>query len=123
MTIVNKTERKKLVGTQVVGDVVVFMRVDTGEEIGRLDTSALTTDMQRATLTYGTKQIISDIGAGTDDIETRIATMQRGIASLGSGSWPRRESAPASMEKAIITMMATLGETREQILARLDIVE
>lgn len=123
MVTVNKSDRKKLVGTQVIGGVVVFHRADTGEEIGRVDTTALTPAMVQSTLVYGTKQIVSDVVAGADGIEAKINGMKAAIASLGAGTWPRREGAPASMEKAIVTMMAALGETRAQICARLNIEE
>jgi hypothetical protein len=123
MATVNKSDRKKLVGTQIVGTKVVFMRADTGEEIGRVDVATLTDNMTQQTLIYGVKQIVSDVVAGAEGIEAKVAGMSAAIASLGSGNWPRRPSAPVDMEKTIVTLMATLGETRAQILARLSIEE
>ena len=123
MATVNKSDRKKLIGTQVVGNIVVFHRVSTGEEIGRVDTGMMGGEILAQTLAYGVKQIVSDIVASADGIEEKCAGMRTAIASLGAGTWPRRAGAPASMDKAIETMMRALGETREQVCARLGIAE
>lgn len=121
MATVNKSDRKKLVGTQIIGSVVVFQRVDTGEEIGRVDSGALAGVALEQTLVYGVKQIVSDIVASADGLEAKITGMQGAIASLNEGQWPRRLAAPVDMNKAIETMMKALGKTRAEVCTMLDI--
>lgn len=119
MATVNKSDRKKLVGTQILGSVIVFQRMDTGEEFARLDTAELAEDVTSATLIYGAKQIVADIVASADGAEAKVAGMIAAIDSLKAGVWPRRQGAPVSMDKAIETMMKALGETEAQVRARL----
>lgn len=116
-----KSDRKKLVSTQVVGATIIMHRVDTGAELGRIDTRALTEAMRDQTLIYGAKQIVSDVNAQLEG-EAKFEGISRAIAALGSGTWPARTSAPMNMETAILTLMAQLHETREQVEARLGIV-
>ena len=120
MATVNKSDRKQLVGTSIVRDsIVVFARKDTGEEFARVDVMALTPEMQLQCMLYGVKQVVSDIVSTADGLEAKIDGMKAAVAAIGSGNWPRRASAPVSTDKAVETLMKALGETREQVMARL----
>lgn len=120
MATVNKSERKQLVGTSIVRDtIVVFARKDTGEEFARIDVDAMSAEMQLQCMLYGVKQVVSDIVSTADGLEAKIDGMKAAVASIGSGTWPRRASAPVSTDKAVETLMKALGETREQVMARL----
>ena len=116
-----KSDRKKLVSTQVIGTTVIMHRVDTSAELGRIDVRALTDVIRDQTLIYGVKQIVSDVNAQLEG-EAKFEGISRAIAALGSGTWPARTAAPMNMEAAILTLMAQLRETREQVEARLGIV-
>lgn len=113
-TIVNKTDRVKLVSTQVVESTVIFHRTDTQAEFARIDVAACTGDMKRALLVYGAKQVCSDIAAGIDNADKKIEAIAAAVASLGAGTWPRRASAPASLEPAIAMIMAAQKCDRAQ---------
>lgn len=115
MATVNKSDRKKLINTQVIGALVVFQRADTGEEICRIDTDTVSGAMQTALMVYGAKQIVSDIVAALDGIDEKAAGMVRACDALRAGAWPRRAS-QASMEPAIAHIMAHNGWSREKAL-------
>jgi len=115
MATVNKSDRKKLIATQVIGALVVFQRADTGEEITRVDVDALSGEMQLALMTYGAKQIVSDIVAALDGMDDKAVGMTKACDSLRAGVWPRRAS-QASMEPAIAHIMAHNGWSREKAL-------
>jgi hypothetical protein len=115
MATVNKSDRKKLITTQVIGPLVVFMRADTGEEITRLDTDDVSGEMQEALMVYGTKQIVSDIVASLDGIDDKASGMVKACDQLRAGAWPRRAS-QASVEPAIAMLMAAQGITRDAAL-------
>ena len=123
MATVNKSERKQLVGTSVVRDsITVFARKDTGEEFARVDVTALTPEMQLQCMLYGVKQVVADCVSAAEGIDAKIAGMSAAVAAIGSGTWPRRTGAPVSTDKAVETLMKALGETREQVMARLGMV-
>ena len=117
-TIVNKTDRKKGISTEVLANknglptILVFHRTDTGAEITRLDVAMLTDTTQL--LVYGAKQICSDVVAGVDDADKKYAGIAAAVAALGAGTWPRRASAPATLEPAIAMIMAAQKCSREQ---------
>lgn len=113
-TIENKTDRKKLISTEVLPNsstglatVLVFHRTDTGAEITRLDIARLTDVTQL--LIYGAKQICSDVVAGVDDADKKCAGIAAAVAALDAGTWPRRASAPATLEPAIAMIMKAQG--------------
>ena len=111
MATVNKSDRKKLVSTQTVGTVLVWHRVDTGEELCRVDSAALDVDIVEQLIIYGMKQIVADVAANVDG-EERFNTIKSGAAAIGCGQWPRRAAAPASMEPALTALMVNMGITR-----------
>lgn len=108
MATVAKSDRKKLVSTQVDGAKLIWHRVDSGAEIGRLDVTTLTKEMKLALMQYGAKQIVADVVSAAEG-EAKFNGMAAGIAALGAGTWPRRPSAPSTMEPAIAALMANLG--------------
>ena len=115
MATVNKSDRKKLINTQVIGALVVFQRADTGEELCRVNTDNVSADMQLALMTYGAKQIVSDIVSAADGIDDKAKGMAAACDALRAGVWPRRAS-QASVEPAIAMLMAAQGITREAAL-------
>jgi hypothetical protein len=115
MATVNKSDRKKLINTQVIGALVVFARADTGEEICRLNVDNVDDEMGLALRVYGAKQIISDIVSQSDGIEAKAKGMSAACDALRAGQWPRRAS-QASVEPAIMMLMAAQGITREAAL-------
>lgn len=116
MATVNKSDRKKMIGTTVLDSRVVFNRCDTGEEFGRIDVDRLNDEMRLALMIYGAKQIIADVVSGAEGIDDKIKGMTAAITALEGGSWPRRASA-ANMEPAIQMIMAAQKCTREAALA------
>ena len=112
--IANKTDRKKVVSTNVFGSTVTFHRAESGEEFARLDVRALPEGIVDQLLIYGAKQIVADVVAGVDGVDKKIDGMAAAVASQGSGVWPRRASAPATLEPAIGALMANMGITREK---------
>ena len=119
MAVKNKSDRKKLISTQVVETVLVFHRTDTGAEIARIDVRGLPTAIIAPTLVYGIKQIASDVVAGVEDVEKKIAGIAAAVSAIGAGQWPRRAAAPATMEPAIAAIMATQKCSRTQARAML----
>lgn len=115
MATVNKSDRKKLINTQVIDALVVFQRADTGEEICRIDTDGVNGAMQTALMVYGAKQIVSDIVAALDGLDEKAAGMVRACDALRAGQWPRRAS-QASVEPAIAMLMTAQGISREAAL-------
>lgn len=113
MATVNKSDRKKLISTQVVGSKLVWHRVETGEEMCRLDICALTPNIVSQLLVYGAKQIAADVVAAADG-ENKFAGIRAAVAALGAGQWPRRPSAPTSMEAAISALIVNMGISREK---------
>lgn len=122
MATVNKSDRKKLINTQVIGGIVVFARADTGEEISRINTDAVSSDMQLALMVYGAKQIVADVVSQADGIEAKAKGMSAACDALRAGQWPRRISM-ASMEPAIAMIMAAQGCDRAKALSLLGLDE
>jgi len=114
MATTNKTDRKKLVKTQIVGGTVVFQRADTGAEFARVDTTDLSADMVRATLVYGVKQIVSDVAADATGIDERVTAMGDAVKQLTGGTWPRRQS-EANVDKAAETLALSMGITVDKL--------
>lgn len=112
MATVNKSDRKKLINTQVIGALVVFARADTGEEICRVNVDDVSSDIGLALRVYGAKQIVADIVSQADGIEAKAKGMAAACDALASGQWPRRVSA-ASLEPAIAMLMTAQGISRE----------
>jgi chemotaxis receptor (MCP) glutamine deamidase CheD len=119
MATVNKSDRKKLVSTQIIGSVVVFHRCDTEAEIGRVDTAMLEGDILQKTLVYGIKQIVSDIVAAADGIDAKVAGMAQAIKKVNLGEWPRREASVGNVDKALEVMAKALGLTVAEVQAKL----
>lgn len=119
MATVNKSDRKKMVSTQVVGSVVVFHNAQTEAEITRIDVAGLSEAMQLALMVYGAKQIVADVVSAVDGIDAKSGGMARATDALRAGMWPRRPSAPASMEPAILMIMAAQGCDRAAAMAML----
>lgn len=122
MATVNKSDRKKLISTQVIGGIVVFARADTGEEISRINIDVVSSDMQLALMVYGAKQIVADVVSQADGIEAKAKGMSAACDALRAGQWPRRISM-ASMEPAIAMIMAAQGCDRAKALALLGLDE
>lgn len=122
MATVNKSDRKKLINTQVIGGLVVFARADTGEEITRINTDTVSSEMQLALMVYGAKQIVADVVSQADGIEAKAKGMSAACDALRAGQWPRRISM-ASMEPAIAMIMAAQGCDRAKALALLGLDE
>lgn len=122
MATVNKSDRKKLINTQVIGGIVVFARADTGEEITRINTDMVSSKMQLALMVYGAKQIVADVVSQADGIEAKAKGMSAACDALRAGQWPRRISM-ASMEPAIAMIMAAQGCDRAKALALLGLDE
>lgn len=122
MATVNKSDRKKLINTQVIGGIVVFARADTGEEITRINTDTVSSEMQLALMVYGAKQIVADVVSQADGIEAKAKGMSAACDALRAGQWPRRISM-ASMEPAIAMIMAAQGCDRAKALALLGLDE
>lgn len=122
MATVNKSDRKKLINTQVIGGIVVFARADTGEEITRINTDMVSSEMQLALMVYGAKQIVADVVSQADGIEAKAKGMSAACDALRAGQWPRRISM-ASMEPAIAMIMAAQGCDRAKALALLGLDE
>ena len=118
MATANKSDRKKLIATEVYGGTVVFQRVDSGEEFGRVSMDDLGVDIQRQLMVYGAKQVIADVVASADGIEAKVRGMQAAIASLENGAWPKRTS-EVSIDKAAETLAASMGITVDQLKAML----
>lgn len=110
----NKTDRKKVVATNVFGSTVTFHRAETGEEFARLDVRTLPDSIVDQLLIYGAKQIAADVVAGVDGAEKKIEGMTAAIAALGCGQWPRRAAAPATLEPAIAALMANMAISRQK---------
>ena len=123
MATVNKSDRKKMVSTQIVGSLVVFHNAQTEAEITRLDVAGLSEAMQLALMIYGAKQIVSDVVSVVDGIDAKQRGMVSATEALRAGSWPRRPSAPASMEPAILMIMAAQKCDRATALATLGLTE
>lgn len=112
MATVNKTDRKKLVATQVVGEtVVIFFDTRTGAEFNRLDIVSLTPTMRDKLMVYGAKQIVADIVAGVEGPDAKIKGMSKSVDALVAGQWPARAS-ERSPEGAIAMLMSAQGCTR-----------
>lgn len=122
MATVNKSDRKKLINTQVIGGIVVFARADTGEEITRINTDMVSSEMQLALMVYGAKQIVADVVSQADGIDAKAKGMSAACDALRAGQWPRRISM-ASMEPAIAMIMAAQGCDRAKALALLGLDE
>ena len=122
MATVNKSDRKKLINTQVIGGIVVFARADTGEEITRINTDMVSSEMQLALMVYGAKQIVADVVSQADGIEAKAKGMSAACDALRAGQWPRRISM-ASMEPAIAMIMAAQSCDRAKALALLGLDE
>jgi len=114
-----KTDRVKTVKTEVVGATIVWTRLDTEGEFGRLDVSALTPDMLRACALYGAKQVVADVVGTPANMDERVTRMKTAIASIGSGAWPRREAAEISPETAMLALAAKMGKSIEEVRAML----
>ena len=122
MATVNKSDRKKLINTQVIGALVVFARADTGEEIARLNVDNVSADMGLALRVYGAKQIVADVVSQADGIDAKAKGMSAACDALNNGNWPRRVSM-ASMEPAIAMIMAAQGCDRAKALSLLGLDE
>jgi hypothetical protein len=109
MATVNKTTRKNLVKTEVHNScIVVFQRADTGEEFSRIKVDSLSSDMQYALMVYGAKQVVSDVVSQVEGIDGKMAGMQKAVAGLEGGIWPKRTS-EVSIDKAAETLAASMG--------------
>lgn len=117
-TIVNKTDRKKLISTEVIGNVVVWHRTDTGEEINRLDILTLT-DVSKLII-YGAKQVCSDVVANESDADKKCAGISKAVDALRAGGWPKREST-ANVDNAVALIMSRMGITRAKACEMLGI--
>lgn len=118
MATVNKSDRKKLIKTEVFGGVVVFQRADTGEEFTRLDVDDLAETVITQLMTYGAKQIIADVVASLDGVDDKVKGMQRAVEALQAGQWPRRTS-EVSVDKAAETLAASMGISVDALKAML----
>jgi len=122
MATVNKSDRKKLITTQVVGPLVVFARADTEEEICRINVDGVSDEMRLALAVYGAKQIVADVVSAADGIEAKAKGMSSACDALRAGQWPRRASM-ASIEPAILMLMTAQGITRAVALKMLGVAE
>ena len=120
MATANKSERKKLIQTQVVDGVVIFQRADTGEEFTRLDTEGLDPAILEQLVVYGAKQVISDVVASLEGLDAKMEGMQKAVASLENGAWPKRTS-EVSIDKAAETLAAKLGISVEALKKQLGV--
>jgi hypothetical protein len=119
MATVNKSDRKTLVKTQVIGSIVVFLRADTGEEFSRIDVASVTPEMQTKLMVYGAKQVCADVASGADTLQASIEGRAGACDALRLGVWPSRAPAPGSMEPAIAAVMRAVNCTREAAMALL----
>ena len=111
MAIVNKTDRKNLASTSVVGALVIWHDVRDGGEFARLDVSSLDDQIRDQLCIYGAKQITADIVAGVDGADAKVKGMAGAVDSLRAGQWPRRTSL-ASLEGPIAMLMKAQGIDR-----------
>ena len=111
MAIVNKTDRKKLASTSVIGALVIWHDVRDGAEFARLDISKLDDPIRDQLCIYGVKQITADIVAGIDGSDAKIKGMAGAVDALIAGQWPRRASV-ASLEGPIAMLMKAQGIDR-----------
>ena len=118
MATVNKSERKKLVSTSVVGSVVIFHRVDTGAELGRTDFTQHSAEVETQVSIYGVKQIVSDVNSQLEG-EEKFAGITRAIADLNAGVWPARIGKAISPDAAMAALALHMGLTIEQMRAKM----
>lgn len=114
MAVVNKTDRKKLVSTEVLADgaTCVWFDARTGGEFARIDLTECTSDMQTRLAMYGLKQIVADIVSGLDGPDAKIKGMAGAVAMIEAGQWPRRAPAEGSLDRAIAMLMQAQGIDR-----------
>lgn len=120
MATVNKTDRKKLVSTEVLrGRELVFFDTRTNGEFARLNVAILSDDVQAQLMVYGAKQIVSDVVAGLDGADAKVEGMAAAVDALRGGAWPRRKPAEGSLDRAIDLLMMTQGIDRDAARALL----
>ena len=110
----NKSDRKKLIKTQVIGQTIVFFRADTEAEIARTDTESFPAELQQQGLIYGVKQIVADVNAGEEG-EDKFTGIARACEQLDRGLWPTRPKAPVSLESVIASIMELTGKSRAEV--------
>lgn len=118
MTTINKTERKKLVSTSVVGSQVIWHDARDGGEFARLSIENLDADVTDKLIVYGLKQIVADIVAGVDGADAKVKGMAAAVESIRRGVWPSRAS-EKSLEGPIAMLMAAQGCDRAAARAML----
>ena len=123
MATVNKTERKKMVSTEVVGTQVVWFDARDGSEFGRVDLDTLAFTIAQQLKQYGIKQIVADIVATATSPDDKIKGMRGAIDQINAGQWPRRAPAEGSLTRAIDMLMAAQGITRGAARAMLGLGE
>ena len=117
--VINKSERKQLIKTEVVGTCVVFFEAATGGEVGRVDVADVMSGEQNFRVAmYGIKQIIGDVVA-TLAGQAKLDGVQAACDALTLGQWPRRPAAEATMEPALAALMRMQGCSRAEARAML----
>lgn len=119
MTVANKTDRRKLVETQVVLSKVVWFDATTKTEFCRADVAEMSEAMQMQLAQYGLKQIVADVVAGVDGGDAKMAGMARAVEQAKMNQWPRRAPAEGSLERAIGLLMMAQGCGRDAARALL----
>jgi hypothetical protein len=108
MATINKTERKKLVSTSVVGAAVIWHDMRDGGEFARVNIDQLDGPIRDKLIVYGLKQIVADIVAGVGGADGKVKGMAAAITSIEQGVWPSRAS-ERSLEGPIAMLMAVQG--------------